>query len=133
MGRQWPAAGLGVLSAAVRVWDLWKEDLIFITSTIVWPQVKQQGGNTAQPPTAENWITILLSMALPIKTRPSFPLSQSLHQEASISLLCICILLISFSIMVYHRMLNIVRCAVEPCSTVEPCCLSILYIIVCLC
>ena len=56
-------------------------------------------------------------MALPIKTRPSFPLSQSLHQEASISLLHICIHLISFSIMVYHRILSIVPCAVEPCST----------------
>ena len=30
--------------------DLLKEVLIiFITSTIVWPQVKQQGGNTAPP------------------------------------------------------------------------------------
>ena len=28
-------------------WDLWKE--VAITSTIVWPQVKQQGGNTAPP------------------------------------------------------------------------------------
>ena len=28
-------------------WDLLKEvAIIFITSTIVWPQVKQQGGNT---------------------------------------------------------------------------------------
>ena len=30
-------------------WDLLKEVIIFITSTIVWPQVKQQGGNTAPP------------------------------------------------------------------------------------
>ena len=29
-------------------WDLFKEvAIIFINSTIVWPQVKQQGGNTA--------------------------------------------------------------------------------------
>ena len=28
-------------------WDLWKE--VAITSTIVWSQVKQQGGNTAPP------------------------------------------------------------------------------------
>ena len=27
-------------------WDLLKE-VVFITSTIVWPQLKQQGGNTA--------------------------------------------------------------------------------------
>ena len=31
-------------------WDLLKEvTIIFSTSTIVWPQVKQQGGNTAPP------------------------------------------------------------------------------------
>ena len=46
----WPAAGSGALSAAVTAWDLSKEvAIIFITSTIVWPQVKQQGGNTALP------------------------------------------------------------------------------------
>ena len=50
MGRQWPAAGSGALSAAMRVWDLLKEiTIIFITSTVVWPQVKQQGGNTVLP------------------------------------------------------------------------------------
>ena len=44
MGRWWPAAGLGALSAAVPAQDLLKEvTIIFITSTIVWPQVKQQG------------------------------------------------------------------------------------------
>ena len=48
MGWQWPAAGSGALSAAVPAWDLLKEvTIIFITSTIVWPQVKQQGGNIA--------------------------------------------------------------------------------------
>ena len=30
--------------------------IIFITSTIAWPQVKQQGGNTASP-----WITVILN------------------------------------------------------------------------
>ena len=41
MGQQWPAAGLGALSVAVHAWDLLKEVTItFITSTIVWPQVK---------------------------------------------------------------------------------------------
>ena len=50
MGWQWPAAGLGALSVAVLSWDLLKEvAIIFITSTIVWSQVKQQGGNTALP------------------------------------------------------------------------------------
>ena len=50
MGQQWPAAGPGALSEAVLAGDLLKEvTIIFITSTIVWPQVKQQGGNTAPP------------------------------------------------------------------------------------
>ena len=50
VGPQWPAAGLGTLSVAVCAWDLLKEvSIIFITSTIVWPQVKYQGGNTAWP------------------------------------------------------------------------------------
>ena len=48
--RWWPAAGLGALSVAVHAWDLLKDEtIIFIASTIVWPQVKQQGGNTALP------------------------------------------------------------------------------------
>ena len=33
---------------------------------------------TQSHPSTENWIEDLLSMALPIRTRPSFPLSQSL-------------------------------------------------------
>ena len=50
MGQRWPAAWLGALSAAVCIWDLLKEiAIIFITSTIVWPQVKQQVENTALP------------------------------------------------------------------------------------
>ena len=50
MGQQWPAAGLGALSVAMPTQDLLKEvTIIFITSTVVWPQVKQQGGNIALP------------------------------------------------------------------------------------
>ena len=46
----WPAAGLWAPSVAVLGWDLLKEvPIIFITSTTVWPQFKQQGGNTAPP------------------------------------------------------------------------------------
>ena len=38
---------VGALSVAVSEWDLLKEVAIFfITSTIVWSQVKQQGENT---------------------------------------------------------------------------------------
>ena len=41
---------VGALSVEVHAWDLLKEvTIIFITSTIVWPQVKQQGGNRALP------------------------------------------------------------------------------------
>ena len=41
VGWWWPAAGLGALSLAVHAWDLLKEvTIVFITSTIVWPQVK---------------------------------------------------------------------------------------------
>ena len=49
MGQRWPAAGLGTLSAAVHARDLLKEvAIIFITSTIVLPQVNNRG-NTAPP------------------------------------------------------------------------------------
>ena len=49
VGQQQPAAGLGALSAA---WDLLKEvAIIFITSTVVWPQVTQQGGTQPRPST----------------------------------------------------------------------------------
>ena len=76
MGQQSPTAGSGALSAAVCAQDLLKEvAIIFITSTIVGSQVKQQGGNTA-PPSTEKLIKDLLRMA--IRTRPSFPHSQSL-------------------------------------------------------
>ena len=61
--------------------DLWKEvTVIFITFTIVWPQVNYREGAQLYPST-ENWIKDLLNMALPIRTRPKFPLSQSLPSE----------------------------------------------------
>ena len=73
-----PAAGLGAVSLAVHAWDLLKEvAIIFITFSIVWPQVNSREG-TQPHPSAGNWIKDLLSMALPIRTRASFPLSQSL-------------------------------------------------------
>ena len=68
---------VGALSTAVHDWDLLKVTIIIITSNIVWPQVKKQGQNTA-PPIKDNWIKYLLSKAPPIRTRLSFPLSQSL-------------------------------------------------------
>ena len=50
------------LSIAVYAWDLLKEvTIIFITSTIVWPQVNNREGPQLYPST-ENWIKDLLSM-----------------------------------------------------------------------
>ena len=50
MGQQCPVAESGALSVTGGAWDLLKEvAIIFITSTIVGSQVKQQGGNTAPP------------------------------------------------------------------------------------
>ena len=46
----WPAKVSGALSVAVYTQDLLKKvPIFFITSTIVWSQVKQQGGNRALP------------------------------------------------------------------------------------
>ena len=62
----------------MHAWGLLKEvAIIFITSTIVWPQVNKRKGTQLHSST-ENWIKDLLSMASSIRTRPSFPLSQSL-------------------------------------------------------
>ena len=50
MDQWWPAAGSGALSVAVHAQNFLKEvTIIFITSTIVWSQVKQQEGNIAPP------------------------------------------------------------------------------------
>ena len=78
MGRQGPAAGPGAPSGVVRAWDLLKEvTVVFITSAIVWTQVNIREG-TQPCPSTENRIKDLLSTAPPLRTRPSFPLSQSL-------------------------------------------------------
>ena len=50
--------------------------IIYITSTIVWPQVNSREG-TQSHPSKENWTKDLLSMALSIRKRPSFLLSVS--------------------------------------------------------
>ena len=87
MGQQWPAAGPGALSEAVLAGDLLKEvTIIFITSTIVWPQVKYRKGTQPHPST-ENWIKDLLSKP---HTSEQDPVSTSVslyHQEVFISLL----------------------------------------------
>ena len=67
VGRWWPAAGLGALSVAVHAWDLLKEVAITFTAG-------REHSSTHQ----QNRIKDLLSTAQPIRTRPSFPLSQFL-------------------------------------------------------
>ena len=47
------------------------------TPTIVWPQINSRKVTQLHPSTG-NWIKYLLGMALPIRTRPSFSISQSL-------------------------------------------------------
>jgi len=59
------------------IWTIKLSLFIFITSTIVWPQVNNREGTQLHPST-ENCIKDLLSMAPPIRTRSSFPFSQSL-------------------------------------------------------
>ena len=78
MGQWWHVVGLGSWAVAVHAWDLLRDvTIIFITSTIVWPQVNSREGTQLHPST-ENWIKDLLSMAPPIRTRPTIPLSQSI-------------------------------------------------------
>ena len=71
----WPAAGSGALVTTVRAQVLLKEvAFTVITPIIVCPQVKQQGGNTVLP-INRRLDKVLLSQALPIRTRASFPQS----------------------------------------------------------
>ena len=82
MGQQWPAAGSGALSAAVHAWDLLKEVPL---SSLPPPQFGFRSSNregTQPHPSIENWIKDLLSMAPPIRARPTFPHSQSFPSES---------------------------------------------------
>ena len=64
MGWQWPASESGALSVAMPPGNLLREvTIIFITSTIIWSQVKQQEGTQAGQST-ENWIRDLLNMSM---------------------------------------------------------------------
>ena len=86
MGQGWPASESETLREAVCAWDLLKEvAIIFITSTIVWPQVKQQGGNTAPP--INRKLKIYWTWPRPSVQDPVSPSVSLSHQEASTSLL----------------------------------------------
>ena len=78
MGQQWPAAGLGALSA----WDLLKKvAIIFITSTIVGLRSNNREG-TQPCPSTENWIKDLLIIPPPPSEQDPVSPSVSLsHQE----------------------------------------------------
>ena len=73
-GQWWPGAGPGALSAPVKAWDLLKDiPIIFITSTIVWPQVKQQRGNTALPINKKIGLKIYRAWPHPSELHPAPP------------------------------------------------------------
>ena len=83
VGQRGPDAGVWVLSAAGPAWDLLKEvTIIFITSTIVWPQVNNREGTQSYLST-ENWIKDLLNMASFNRARPNFALGQSVPSGSS--------------------------------------------------
>ena len=65
MGQQWLAAEVGTQYSSVCMGPLNEVYIIFITSTTVWPQVKNRKGTQTHSST-ENWTIDLLSMALPI-------------------------------------------------------------------
>ena len=73
-----PSGAVGGTECSSAPWDRLKDvTIVLITATIVWSQVNNREG-TQPCPSTENWIKDLLSMAPPIRTRPSFHLSQSL-------------------------------------------------------
>ena len=80
VGQRWTVvAGLGALNecSCACMGPFHQATIIFITSTIVWHQVNNREG-TQPHPSIENWIKDLLNITLPIRTRPSFPLIESL-------------------------------------------------------
>ena len=82
MGQQWPDAGLGALSAICVHGTFWRRSQL---SSLPPPSFgirsnKREG--TQSRPSTENQIKDLLRMAPPIRTRPSFPLSESPPSES---------------------------------------------------
>ena len=81
VGQWWPAAGLGGTECSSACMGPFEGGHHYLHCLhLVWPQVNNGEGTQLQPST-ENCIKDLLSMALPIRTRPSFPLSQSLSSR----------------------------------------------------
>ena len=87
VARWWPAAELGSLSAEVSARDLLEEvAIIFITSAVVWPQVKQQGGNSPAHQWKTGWKTYG-ARPQPSEQDPVYSSVHLCHQETPISLL----------------------------------------------
>ena len=86
VGWQWLALASGALNTTVlgamasRHVFLKEVGITTITPTIVWPQAKLQGGNTATP-ISRILDQDLMSLAPPIRARPCFPHSLSLPVE----------------------------------------------------
>ena len=75
---QWPAAGLEALSAVVHTWDLLKEVPLSSLSPPSFGLRPSSREGTQPHPSTESWIKDLQNMPPAIRTRPSFPLPQSL-------------------------------------------------------
>ena len=77
MGLRWPAAGSGTLcsSACLGHFEGGHHYLNYLHHNLA---SGQQQGVTQPGPSIEDWIKDLLSIALLIRTKHSFPLSQSL-------------------------------------------------------
>ena len=95
LAEAWVGGGLlqgwGHLSVAVHAWDLLKDvTIIFITSTIVCPQVNNREGTQPHPST-KSWIKDLLSWPCPSEQDPVSPSVSLSHQEAYASLLSVSI------------------------------------------
>ena len=73
-GSSQPRDGTLVAHIVGRYFTIWVRE----ANHLVWPRVNSREGTQLHPWT-ENWFKDLLSMTLPIRTRPSFPLSQSLQ------------------------------------------------------
>ena len=67
--------GMDYSSVCLRPSEGGRHYLHYLHLSLAWSNNREE---THLCPSRENWIKALLSMALPIRTRPSFPLSQSL-------------------------------------------------------
>ena len=91
MGWQWPAAGLGALSAAVCMgpFEGGHHHLHHLHHSLSLRSNNREG--TQPHPSTENWIKDVLGIAHPSEQDPVSPTVSLSHQEASISVLSLSI------------------------------------------